>query len=106
MSFYHPKKWEYIRVKGLGLIPAIHCPHYDSGTRGVKRRKKFQEMMKRVGGLGIAIDDNCAIEFIGDRFRVLSSKKNSGAYKVYRRKGHVIEERIVQTKNLQPLFSL
>lgn len=26
MSFYNPQKWNYINVKGLGLIQGIHCP--------------------------------------------------------------------------------
>ncbi|MGH9703455.1 MAG: Type 1 glutamine amidotransferase-like domain-containing protein, partial [Candidatus Acidiferrales bacterium] len=29
MSFYNPRKWEYINVKGLGLVKGIHCPHYN-----------------------------------------------------------------------------
>ncbi len=43
MSFYNPHKWKYINVKGLGLIPGIHCPHYNGRTRGIPRRKNFHE---------------------------------------------------------------
>ena len=32
MSFYDPQNWQYINVRGLGFIPAIHCPHYNSTT--------------------------------------------------------------------------
>ncbi len=32
MSFYNPRKWKYINVKGLGLISGIHCPHYNGRT--------------------------------------------------------------------------
>jgi dipeptidase E len=32
MSFYSPRKWKYINVKGLGLIKGILCPHYNSMT--------------------------------------------------------------------------
>ena len=39
---YYQKKWKYINVKGLGLIKGIHCPHYDSATKGVPRKKDFQ----------------------------------------------------------------
>jgi len=35
MSFTNPKNWKYINVKGLGLIRGIHCPHYNSRTRGL-----------------------------------------------------------------------
>jgi dipeptidase E len=60
MSFYNPRKWEYINVKGLGLISGIHCPHYNSMTLGVPRRKHFREVIRRTGGIGIAIENNCA----------------------------------------------
>jgi dipeptidase E len=33
MSFYNPRKWKYINVRGIGLIHGIHCPHYNSMTR-------------------------------------------------------------------------
>jgi dipeptidase E len=75
MSFYNPRKWKYINVKGLGLIPGMLCPHYNSMTLGVPRRKQFQNMIQKAGGIGIAIDNNCAIEFIdGKSYRVIRSK--------------------------------
>lgn len=75
MSFYSPRNWKYINLKGLGLINSVHCPHYNSMTRGVPRRRDFREMIRRIGGIGIALENNCAIEFIDDRFyRVISSK--------------------------------
>src|SRR6202451_3092085 len=42
MSFYNPRKWKYINVKGLGLVQAIHCPHYNGSTGRVPRKKDFQ----------------------------------------------------------------
>jgi dipeptidase E len=38
MSFYNPRKWKYINVRGLGLLKGIHCPHYNSMTRGIPPR--------------------------------------------------------------------
>ncbi len=34
MSFYNPRKWEYIKVRGLGLINGVLCPHCNSMTLG------------------------------------------------------------------------
>lgn len=97
MSFYHHKKWKYIKVKGLGLIKGIHCPHYDSSTLGVPRKKHFQNMIKKFGGLGIAIDNNCAIEFInGEYSKLITSKPHAGAYKIYKKSGKIISEKIEQ----------
>lgn len=95
MSFYDPQRWEYIRVKGLGLVRGIHCPHYNGRTRGVPRRKDFQEMIGKTGGIGIAIENNCAIEFLDGRwYRVIGSRPNARAYRVRKRGGVVAAEEI------------
>jgi dipeptidase E len=107
MSFYNPRNWNYINVKGLGLINGVHCPHYNSMTRGVPRRKDFREMIRRIGGTGIAIENNCAMEFIDDRFyRVITSKGYSRAYRVYKSGGEVVVERIPQEEKMAPVESL
>jgi dipeptidase E len=104
MSFYNPRKWKYINVKGLGLISGIHCPHYNSMTRGVPRRRHFREMIRKTGGIGIAIENNCAVEFIdGEFYKVISSKSCSRAYKVYKRGSEVVAEQIRQQKQLAPI---
>ena len=107
MSFYNPRNWNYIIVKGLGLINGVHCPHYNSMTRGVPRRKDFREMIRRIGGTGIAIENNCAMEFIDERyFRVITSKRYSRAYRLYKSGGDVVAEQIPQEKKLAPVESL
>ena len=87
MNFYNPTDWKYINVKGLGIIKDIHCPHFNSGTtrkgKIILRKNDFKDFMKKYSAVGIAIDDNCAIEFDGDKFKVLTSKENWKAYKVY-----------------------
>jgi dipeptidase E len=104
MSFYNPRKWTYINVKGLGIIAGTHCPHYNSMTLGVPRRKHFRAMIRKTGGIGIAIENNCAIEFIDGRFyRVISSKSYARAYRVYKSGGEVIAEQIHQKKQLAPI---
>src|SRR5579864_4882624 len=101
MAFYNPRNWNYINVKGLGLIHGVHCPHYNSMTRGVPRRRDFREMIRKIGGIGIALENNCAIEFIDDRFyRVITSKAYSRAYRVYKTGGEVVTEQIPKQKQL------
>lgn len=107
MSSYSPDDWEYIKVRGLGWIKGIHCPHYDSDTLGVPRRESFQQMMGQYGGVGIALDDNCALEVIdGKFFKILTSNASAGAYKIYREQGNVISVPIRQAKELLPLAEL
>jgi dipeptidase E len=101
MSFYHPHRWNYINVKGLGLIRGVHCPHYNSATQGVPRRNDFREMIRRIGGTGIALENNCAMEFIDDRFyRVIASNDRARAYRVYRAGGEVVAEQIRKEEKL------
>jgi dipeptidase E len=107
MSFYNPRDWQYMNVRGLGLIKGVHCPHYSGRTMGVPRRKHFREMIERIGGMGIAIENNCAIEFIDSRhYRVIVSNANAHAYRVYKKDGRVIAERIPQVAQLKPVASL
>jgi dipeptidase E len=107
MSFYDPQHWKYINVRGLGLISGINCPHYNSMTRGVPRRRDFRELIRKIGGIGIAIENNCAIEFIDDRlYRVIRSRDYSRAYRVYKLGGDVVAEQILQQEHLTPTESL
>ena len=107
MAFYNPRKWNYINVRGLGLIPGIHCPHYNSMTLGIPRRRHFREMIRKTGGLGIALENNCAIEFVdGKLYRVISSKNYARAYRVYKSGGDVVAEQIRQEKQFAPVESL
>jgi dipeptidase E len=102
MSFYNPRKWKYINVKGLGIIQGINCPHYNGKTRGVPRRKNFQDLIRKTGRMGIAIDNHCAIEFRDGRaFKVLASRPGARAYRVFKRRQDVIEEQIAPDKSIR-----
>jgi dipeptidase E len=107
MSFYNATRWHYINVKGLGLIEGLHCPHYNSRTRGIPRRRDFRDMVRKTGQVGIAIENNCAIVFIDDTlYRVLSSKSHAKAYRAYRDGREVVVRRIPQMKQPTPIHSL
>jgi dipeptidase E len=107
MSFYNPQKWKYINVRGLGLIKGVHCPHFNGRTGGIPRRRDFGEMIRKTGGIGIAIENNCAIEFIDGRtYRVISANGRARAYRVYKSRGEVVSEQIRQEKQLGTIESL
>jgi dipeptidase E len=106
MSFYNPKKWKYINVRGLGFVKGIHCPHYNKEALGIPIKTHFSNMIQKIGGIGIAIDENCAIEFLGDKFRVIASKKSARAFKVYKKNGKVISQEIEQINRLMPITTL
>ncbi len=94
MSFYHPEKWDYINVRGLGFLKGIHCPHYNGKTLGIARRSSFKKMMMKIGGTGFAVDNSCALMFEGKQISSISAKKGAAAYKVFKKKGKIIEQKI------------
>lgn len=65
-SFYTDKPF---RVRGLGWIEALMCPHYDSEPF---RQEPFRRMLKRTPRLaGIALGEYAALEIVNeDKFRV------------------------------------
>jgi hypothetical protein len=64
-------------------------------------------MIQKTGGTGIAIENNCAIEFIDGRFyRVITSRSYARAYKVYKTGGEVIAEQIPQQRQLRSVSEI
>jgi dipeptidase E len=102
MGYYHPDDWRHIRVRGLGFIPATGCPHYNSE----RRDEAFHETIRREGGVGIALDDGCALHVAGDHYRLLTSLPNAGAYRVIRRRGRVEQQPLGPAHQWRPLEEL
>ena len=101
-SFSNNVEWNYIRVSGLGLINAVYCPHYHSENR----EDTFSQMIAKRGGIGIACDNNAAIEIVGDHYRVLTSAPNAKAYKLFKRNGRVVTVELFQDDEYTPLANL
>jgi dipeptidase E len=97
------KKAGLIRVTGLGIINALNCPHYDFEK---ERKADLKKMMKRTSGVAIAVDNCCALEIIGDDYRIISSKKTANAYKVYWQAGKFNELLIKKDKKFRALADL
>ncbi|MFA4930604.1 MAG: peptidase E [Patescibacteria group bacterium] len=74
------KKAQLIRVRGLGMIPASHCPHYDFEK---DRRIGIKKMMAKTPGVAICIDNRAAIEIVDNQYRIITDIKNVSAYKVF-----------------------
>jgi len=102
MGFYNPDDWDYIRVKGLGIIPATCCPH----VMAEDRIRHFQRMIGRRGGTGIGIDNDCAIAWIGNTYRVLTARRDAKAFRVVRNRGRVITTVIEHAQEPRPAVEL
>ena len=94
---------DLIRVSGLNFIPTMHSPHYDVEK---DRRPGLKKIMQKTSGVAIAIGNCCAIEFVDDTYRVVTSKSSAKAYKVYWKAGKYYEEEIKRHKDFAPLSEL
>lgn len=75
---------DYICLEGLGFVNAILCPHYNE-----EGRKTFDGMMSAIRETGIALENNCAVVFMDDAFRIIKSDENASAYKFCNSSGKV-----------------
>ena len=100
--FYNPKA-DLIRVKGLELINALFCPHYDVEK---DRKPDLKKLMKKTTGIAIALDNCCAIEIVGNSYRIISSKSSANAYKVYWKNGVYVEQVIKKDRKFEPMATL
>jgi len=97
------KSTQLIKVSGLKFIKALHCPHYDVEPH---RQEDLKRMMKTSPLVAIAIENNCAIQIENKQYRIIASKKNAKAYKIYRKNQHYFKEEIKQYKEFLPLDKL
>jgi len=80
-----------IKVAGLGLIDALHCPHYDAESH---RQADLKRMMRKTPGVAVALDNCAALEIVDSTYRIITSKPTAKARKVYWKKGEYIIEDI------------
>jgi dipeptidase E len=92
-----------IRVRGLGFVNALICPHYDTEEH---RRPSLKSMMKGSKGVAFALDECCSLVLHGDKYRVLSSVKGRKAYRVFWKKGVFVEEHLEESKVFRPFGPL
>ncbi len=87
-KFDGEQDWRPMWVSGLGLIPLLHSPHFDSERW---RKHELQKCIDEgtVVTPVLALEDNCALEVIGDEYRILDSQPDSCAH-FYRDGGKVI----------------
>jgi dipeptidase E len=94
MRMVDPKA-DYIKVRGLGFFPVLLCPHYNKEKA---RRPSLKKMMKKLGGVAIALDNCAALEVVGEKSRIISSKPKSFGYKIFWIKGKFFKEKLPKNK--------
>lgn len=77
------------RLDCLGFVDLIACPH--TGRESF-RLSEFTKMMESESGVGIGLDDCCAIQIQGDTYRILASLDGVGAHLLFRSGGQILRE--------------
>lgn len=67
------------RIDGLDFLPVALCPHM---SREGFRLEEFKAMMRETPGVGIGLDDGCALEYTDGRYRILSCLEGALAHRV------------------------
>jgi dipeptidase E len=96
------KSWQFIKVRGLGLIDATFCPHYHAE----KREGSVSRMVARDGGVVVACDNCTAIEVVDGRWRVYRSRRMGKAYRIVREHGVGVVERLPADHEFRPMEML
>lgn len=94
---------QLINVTGLGYIDALHCPHYDAEPF---RQPDLKRRMKNSSKVAIALDNGAALEVIDHTYRIITSKPNAKARKIYWKHGQYYVEEISASKNYNDLSIL
>lgn len=101
-SFGSEGNWNYTRLEGLNYINAMNSPHYNEDTR----EEDFNKMILKYDEIGIALDNNCAIEFKDNGYKIHKSEVQAKAYKLFKSNGKVIREELNNTKEYGPIEAL
>ncbi|HEX2908993.1 MAG TPA: Type 1 glutamine amidotransferase-like domain-containing protein [Phototrophicaceae bacterium] len=99
------KVWVSMRMRALGLVPGIFCPHLNDTV--LNSYADFMQRMRRCAEVGIGVEDNAAIEVVDDTYRIITSQVGAKAYKFVRRRGGQVEvEDLKPSDTFQPLAEL
>lgn len=87
----------------MGLVDLALCPHTrDEGFR----LAEFSSMMREIEGVGVGLDDGCALQIRDESYRVLAAQPNSFAHRVYRLGDGVKREVLEPHSDWRPLSLL
>ena len=92
-----------MRLSGLGFYPLTLSPHHLSEPH---RKQGLIDMMRKTPGVALALDDNAALEIVGEEYRILASRDGVRAHKVYLKKGEISYLPLLPSLTFHPLEEL
>ncbi|HLE09721.1 MAG: hypothetical protein A2504_02060 [Bdellovibrionales bacterium RIFOXYD12_FULL_39_22] len=91
-QFNDTESEELVKLKGLGLVKGINCPHaYDESFRCGPFEKLIMKEKKLAG---VAIDDLAALAIVGNKTSVIRARANRHVYKITAGKNGCLRERL------------
>jgi dipeptidase E len=99
-SFTTPVGWDFIMLKGVGVLPFVMNVHDDQGIPSgvatqVVRKEQFEEQfLKFENRFGLAVDEFVGLEMRGGRCVVHSPSVDKGAYLLGKVDGTVLRRKI------------
>jgi dipeptidase E len=102
-KFSKPGDRSLIRVRGLGWVDALLCPHYDSERH---RQAALRSQMKVTPGVALALEDNTAIEIRGAHYRIHASQPQQQAWRVRRAATRIVREPLLPSRRWGTLEEL
>ena len=83
-------KYNYDLIKGMNIINAVNCVHYDQKDKTAK--DKLYNVVKEKNLIGYAIDNCVALEYIDNEIKVIKSDISKNAYRVTCVNDEILEE--------------
>ncbi|MGB1204163.1 MAG: peptidase E [Chitinophagales bacterium] len=97
------ENWDYIRVKCLRLVDRFMlCPSFDEA----KIAESFTDMIKRMGGIGIGLEKNCAIQIKGKNFRIIGAEEAVKAHGIIKVRANIVHKIVKADGRWQRLAAL
>jgi dipeptidase E len=91
------------RLDCLGFVDLVLCPHASTEEF---RLGDFRQMMRGETGVGLALDDNCAIQVRNTDYRILAAQPGAVAHRIEWRNGVLDEVTLAPHEDFRPLASL
>lgn len=101
-DFKTPEFNNYIEVDCLSFLNFIICPHYN--LTGYS--EKLEAMLKGRDVVGIALENNCAIEIIDEEYRIISSQDDANGYIVTENGTNIMKKVIMKDKKIRSINEL
>lgn len=92
-----------MRVSCLGWLPFLFCPHYLGEEY---RRGGLKEMLRIYGGTALGVDDDTAMEYSDNEWRVLFNGNEGRAWKCFWKRGKYYEIRLPFDEKFRALDEL